>query len=171
MRPYPERGINSKSKAGKFMKSTMLRGLCVAVVSLMFAVPAYAYSATTNGGNGGLGGGMGTNAHGMLDGISANRNGSKMYVQSNNSPTRTNAAPNRDVSVYGTGTGSQFMNINANTSGTANNNPGYRTQSNANNGYRALETTPSRGMGWGWLGLLGLIGLFGIRSRNPRRER
>lgn len=135
------------------MKSTMLRGLWVAVVSLMFAVPAYAHSGTTNGGNGGLGNGM----------------GARMHVQSNEGPTRTNATTNHDVSVYGTGTGSQFLNVNANTSGTVDGNPGYRTQSNTNRGYRALETTPSRGMGWGWLGLLGLVGIFGIWSRNPRR--
>lgn len=141
------------------MKSTWLRGLGVAVVSLMFAVPAYAHSATPNGGNGGLGNGMGT----------------RMHVQSNDGQTRTNATSNHEISVYGTGTGSQFINVNrnGNVPGTMDRTPGNLMPSNANNGYRAraLETAPSRGMNWGWLGLLGLLGLFGIRSRNPQRDR
>ncbi|TJY42806.1 hypothetical protein E5161_08165 [Cohnella pontilimi] len=152
------------------MRSTMLRGLIVAVVFLLFAVPAYAHSATSNGGNGGLGNGMGTNTQGgMHDGISAHRHGNKINVQSIDGSTIT--THKRDVSIYGTGTGTQFLNVNANDSKMTDGNPGDRTQSYTNDGYRALGTTSSRGMGWGWLGLLGLLGLFGIRSRNPQRDR
>ncbi|MFC5529825.1 WGxxGxxG family protein [Cohnella yongneupensis] len=153
------------------MRKTILCGLWAAVVCLMFAVPVYAYSGTANGGNGGLGNGMGTGTHGTHDGISANRYDTRMYVQSTDGATRTKATPNYHVSVYGTGTGSQFLNVNANVPGTMVRHPGYHTQSYENGGYRALETTSSKGMGWGWLGLLGLIGLFGIFSRNPQRNR
>lgn len=154
------------------MRRKSLCGLWVAVVSLMVAVPVYAYSDTANG-NGGLGNGMGTSTHSMHDhdGISANSYGTKMYVQSNDGATRTRATNNHAVSVYGTGTGSQFFNVNANATGTTDHNPLYRTQSYDNGGYRALETSTSNDMDWSWLGLLGLIGLFGLRNRNPERGR
>lgn len=152
------------------MRRTILSGIWIAVVSVLLAVPAYAYSGTANGGNGGLGNGMGTRAH-ANDGIFANRNGTRMHAQSNVGTTNTHATSNHDVSVYGTGTGSQFLNVNPHASGMTDRHPGYRTQSYPNDGYRALETTPTRRMGWEWLGLLGLFGLFGMRSRNPQRER
>ncbi|WP_127529262.1 WGxxGxxG family protein [Paenibacillus kobensis] len=164
------------------MRSKILLGLWVAAVSLLFSVPAYAYTGTTNGGNGGLGNGMGTSSHGIHDGISANQVGTKTYIHSTNgSAASTTGTSNHEVSVYGTGTGSQFLNVNpnanlnanlnANTPITTDHNSGYRTQSYANDGYRALDTTSSRNKGWGWLGLLGLLGLFGMRSRNPQHDR
>jgi hypothetical protein len=149
------------------MRSKIFCSLWIAALSLTFAVPANAYSDTANG-NGGLGNGMGTNTH--THGVAANNNGTKMYVQSNDGVTRTKATSSHEVSVYGTGTGSQFFNVNANASGTLDHNPLYRTQSNDNGGYRALETS-SNDMDWSWLGLLGLLGLFGLRSRNPERGR
>lgn len=155
------------------MRSQILCGLWVAVVSLMISVPAYAYSETTNGGNGGLGNGMGTSTRGTHDGISANQFGNRIHVQSNDGATNTIGTHNHEVSVYGTGTGSQFLNVNRNTNdgyGTSQI-PGYRTQSYTNGGYRAMDTSSSRDMNWSWLGLLGLLGLFGLRSRNPERGR
>jgi hypothetical protein len=151
------------------MRRIILYALWVAIISLMFAIPAYAYSETANG-NGGLGNGMGTRTNSIHDGITANRYGTMMHDQSNHSATRTKTTPNYNISVYGTGTGSQFFNVNANSPGM-DRNPVNRTQSYTDGGYRTMETTTSRDMGWGWLGLLGLIGLFGIRSRNPQRDR
>jgi hypothetical protein len=134
----------------------------------MLATPAYANTETANGGNGGLGGGIGTVVD---DGISAKSNGTKMHSQSNN-PAKTNDKANYEVSVYGTGTGSQFWNVTANSAGTASHTHNTLIGSNGNNGVRALDTTASDNRTrWGWLGLLGLIGLFGIRSRNPERNK
>lgn len=149
------------------MKSKWLHGVWIAVVSLMIAVPAYANTATTNGGNGGLGNGM----KGMQNGTSANRDHSRMHMQSNGNLTRTKSTPNYDISVYGTPTGSQFQNVNANDNGMTDQNRDNRMQTNTNNGYRALNTNTTRGMDWGWLGLLGLIGLAGLFNRNPQRNR
>ncbi|WP_027084555.1 WGxxGxxG family protein [Cohnella panacarvi] len=143
------------------MKNKVLSGLCAAVVALMMvAVPVYAESGKTNGGNGGLGNGMGTDRH------------DHMHVQSHNRGTRTQATGNREVSVYGTGTGSQFWNVNANQRGTGMTNGAstYRSQSYNTNGYRAAATT-ERNTSWGWLGWLGLLGLFGLRNRDPQRNR
>jgi MYXO-CTERM domain-containing protein len=151
------------------MRRIILCGIWVAIVSLMFAIPTNAYSDRANG-NDGLGNGMGTRTNSTHDGITANLYGTKMNAQSHDSATRTKATPNHEISVYGTGTGSQFFNVNANTSGM-DRNPVNHTQTYMDGGYRTMETTSSRGMGWGWLGLLGLIGLFGIRSRNPQRDR
>ncbi|MBO9609383.1 MAG: hypothetical protein J7639_25745 [Paenibacillaceae bacterium] len=128
------------------MTKKMVTGLWALVVSVAVAVPAYAHGATSNG-NDGLGNGMGTGTHGM-------------HVQSYDNTTRAKGTPNYDVSVYGTGTGSQFLNVNANTSGTTDRNPVYRMKSATNNANR-----------WGWLGLLGLVGLFGMWNRNPQRDR
>ncbi|MBD3919047.1 hypothetical protein H8B09_09800 [Paenibacillus sp. PR3] len=154
------------------MRSKVLCGLWVAAVCLMMlSVPAFAYSeTTTNGGNGGLGNGMGTSTHGSHEGISANQFGTGMHVQSYNGTASTRGTHNHEVSIYGTGTGSQFFNVNSNASAsvTTERNLGYHAQSYTNDGYRALETNSSRGKGWGWLGL---IGLFGIFKRNPQRDR
>mgnify|MGYP001439724537 CR=1 FL=1 len=139
-------------------KNILLRSIGVAVLSLMFAVPAYAnpaQSAQADGGNGGLGNGMGARPHVLADNGSVN----------------AKAASRHDVSVYGTGTGNQFRNVNANAGMTTDRQPMDRTHANANDRVRTLDTVPSRGMSWGWLGLLGLLGLFGNRSRNPQRDR
>lgn len=167
------------------MRRTILCGIGAAAMALTLAVPAYA---ETSGGNGGLGNGMGTHTHGMQNGFSANQaGGNRMYVQSIDGTERAQSLTNHEVSVYGTGTGSQFLN--GNSYGTTDRNRGYRAQSNvtdrnmtdrntgyrtqsyANDGYRAMATTTSRHTDWGWLGLLGLLGLFGMRSRNPQRDR
>lgn len=148
---------------------------------LVLAVPAYAdtgssHRGKTGGGNGGLGQGMGTNG-GQLRSQSVNGMGAR-------------STGNYDVSVYGTGTGTQFLNDNLNAAdtttragyraqsysnapgtamnGTMNGN-GYRTQSYTNNSYRAAAADNDRD--WGWLGLFGLIGLAGLFGRNPQRER
>lgn len=155
----------------------MLSGLWIPIVCLLFAVPAHAYSGTGNGGNGGLGNGMGT--HDMQDkndGYSANSYGNKTYLPSNDGTTArmndgTAARTNHDVSIYGTGTGTQFLHTNDHAATPVDRTPGYRMESSMNGEYRALETTSSNGSNWGWLGLLGLVGLFGMRSRNPQRER
>lgn len=143
------------------MRNKLLCGLSVAIVALMLAVPVYAYSGKANGGNGGLGNGMGTDDR-----------GSNMHVQSYDRGTRTQATGNHEVSVYGTGTGSQFRNVNAyqNGTGATNRSPIYRSQSYETNGYRAAATTTDRNTSWGWLGWLGLLGLFGLRNRNPERN-
>lgn len=151
------------------MRSKWLHGILIAVASLMIAVPAYANTAT-NGGNGGLGNGMGTNK-GMQNGISANQGNAGMNVRSNGVQTRSRTTPNYDVSVYGTGTGTQFQNVNANDAGMTNHDRNNRMQTNTNDGYRPLNTNENRGMDWGWLGLLGLIGLTGLFKRDPQRNR
>lgn len=161
------------------MRRRLLFAIGVAILCLVLAVPAYAYSGNANGGNGGVGNGMGSQTHGKKSGSSP-----QMRVQSIDTGVRSNVSRNHNVSVYGTSTGTQFLNgygnrnapgsttmygqSNANTFGTTNR---MRTQSYTNDGYRALETTTSRDFNWSWLGLLGLLGLFGIRSRNPQRDR
>lgn len=90
-------------------------------------------------------------------------------MQSNGVQSRTKSAPNYDVSVYGTPTGSQFQNVNTNDVDMTDRNQNNKMQSTK--GYRPLNAANSRGMGWGWLGLLGLIGLLGIWNRNPQRNR
>ncbi|QHW29584.1 WGxxGxxG-CTERM domain-containing protein [Paenibacillus rhizovicinus] len=147
--------------------------MSMAIVTLMLATSASAYSGTANGGNGGLGSGMGTGTHGANEGMSAKSYNLKMYGLPDETP-RTNANANKEVSVYGTGTGSQFWDVNGNPIGTANRDHMYRTQSVASNdGYRAMSATTDNGKNWGnwgWLGLLGLVGLFGNRNRNPERH-
>ncbi|MFD0669921.1 WGxxGxxG family protein [Cohnella sp. GCM10027633] len=141
------------------MKRKLFCGLALAVFSLLLAIPAYAYTGTADGGNGGLGNGMGNGTH-----------DSRLHVQSTDGSARTNQMPHHRVSVYGTDTGTQFLNVNPNVPGLSARNPVLRPQSNANGGYRALATNDSNDMNWSWLGLLGLLGLFGIRSRNPQRD-
>lgn len=128
--------------------------LLAAGMSLLLAVPAYAHSAHSaaqNGGNGGMGSGMGTIR-------------TEAYQGSTN--YRANgAAPDNDVSVYGTETGNQFLNTNDGNTG--------RVGTNNYNGYstNAATTTNNRGSSWGWLGLLGLLGFAGMRSRRPEGGR
>ncbi|WP_336784633.1 WGxxGxxG family protein [Paenibacillus sp. MMO-177] len=146
------------------MINKTLSGISMALITLLLASPvtADAYSRTANGGNGGLGSGMGIESHGTHDEMSA-----KSYEPGHSDPLRTNARSNHDVSVYGTGTGSQFRYINANAIGSPN-------QINTQSGDRyhaTAVTTTRKNTGWGWLGLLGLLGLFGIRSRNPERNK
>jgi len=141
------------------MRNKLMYSLVAIVVVLMLAVPVYADSGNTNGGNGGLGNGMGTG-----------NQGSSMHVHSFDGRA-THVTDNRDVSVYGTGTGSQFWNMNANNTGARNGASTYRSPSYETNGYRAAATTTDRGTSWGWLGWLGLLGLLGLRNRNPQRNR
>jgi MYXO-CTERM domain-containing protein len=138
------------------MRSRIKTALGIAALSLMLAAPAYAHAETANGGNGGLGNGMGTPS-----------NGSNVRAQN---VDRTNG---HEISVYGTGTGSQFRSVNPGAPGTTNinNGYGYGNRTSADGAYRAAATNSGRGIGWGWLGLLGLFGLFGIRNRNPQRNR
>jgi hypothetical protein len=133
--------------------------ISLVTLSLFLASPVYAYTGMVNGGNGGLGSGMGTGAQVVDEGVSTKSYGSKMYNQSNDDLARTKTTSNYDVSIYGTGTGSQFWNENSNAPGTAN-----------QTGYRATEATSTKNTKWGWLGLLGLLGFFGIRSRNSERN-
>ncbi len=147
------------------MRNKMLCGLSVAVIASMLAVPVYAESGKTNGGNGGVGNGMGTGHH-----------DTSMHVRSIDRGNAMQSTRNHDVSIYGTGTGSQFWNVNANQSntGVTDGASTYRSQSYNNyntNGYRAAATTTVRKNSWGWLGWLGLLGLFGLRNRNPQRDR
>lgn len=153
------------------MRRTIISGLWVTIVSLMLAVPAYAHAGTANGGNGGLGNGMGHYGTGTHDGMSSNSNGTRMYDGSGYRAQGTRAAPDYEVSVYGTGTGSQFRNVNAGAPGTRNPSEDYHSRMYTDGGYRATASTPTRGVGWGWLGLIGLIGLAGIFSRKPQRNR
>jgi len=138
------------------MRSRIKTGLGIAALSLMLAAPAYAHTGTANGGNGGLGSGMGTPS-----------NGSNVRAQS---VDRTNG---HEISVYGTGTGSQFRNVNPGNPGAAyvGNGYGNGNRTTADGTYRTAATNSGRGIGWGWLGLLGLFGLVGIRNRNPQRNR
>lgn len=150
------------------MKRRMVSGIWVVVVCLALMVPAFAHSGNANFaaegyGNGGVGNGMGTQADGMNRGKSP-----QMTIQSIDTGAASNVT-DHSVSVYGTGTGTQYLNGYDNrTDNTANR---YRTQSDTDGGYRTLETTTSRNFDWSWLGLLGLFGLFGLRSRNPQHER
>jgi MYXO-CTERM domain-containing protein len=106
--------------------------------------------------------GTGVSNPGANEGISAKSYGPQ---------SGTRALSNHDVSVYGTGTGSQFSNVNANSLGAANRTPNNQMQSYTDNGLRALETTSTKPIQWGWLGLLGLFGLFGARNRNSERSK
>ncbi|WP_256757707.1 WGxxGxxG family protein [Cohnella sp. WQ 127256] len=152
------------------MRRTIISGLWVTVVTLMLALPAYAHTGTVNGGNGGLGNGMGHNGAGTHSGISSNSNETRMYDGTSYRVKGAKAAPNYEVSIYGTGTGSQFRTGYAGVSGTTKPSEVYRTRTYTDGGYRTTATTPARGGGWAWLGLLGLIGLAGIWSRNPQRK-
>ncbi|WP_136605205.1 WGxxGxxG family protein [Paenibacillus dokdonensis] len=146
------------------MKRQIKGGLLVAGLSLMLAVPAYAHTAAEDGGNGGMGNGMGT---------AKTNNGSNYKVN------EVGTGPNYDVSVYGTSTGSQYLNtknrmIDTGRMETTNYN-GNRPDMLSNSTDRGLHTnstTTNRGVGsWGWLGLLGLFGLAGMRNKNSDRER
>jgi len=142
------------------MKKQLLSSFgAVAVAAMLSAVPAYAYSGSGDGGNGGLGNGMGMDA----------TRDARLHVESRDGAGALGTTPNHHVSVYGTGTGTQFRDVNANAA-DANNR--YRTYGNESvGGYRAAEATADRGSRWGWLGLLGLIGLAGLRNANPQRNR
>ncbi|THF74627.1 WGxxGxxG family protein [Cohnella fermenti] len=163
------------------MKKKIVGAASVALLSLTLAVPAYANHngahnegyGGANGGNGGLGNGMGTTSTGMAD-------GTRVHSQSFDLRDRSNVNGNRDVSIYGTGTGNQFLNgtgNNANTPGTAGRYTGYSTDDNrrvtrTDGTYRAAATTGTgKSSNWGWLGLFGLLGLIGLRSRSPQGER
>jgi len=140
------------------MRSQMKYALGVAGLSLMLAVPAYAYTGTANGGNDGLGNGMGK------------RNGTQVHAHGVGKTT------GHEISVYGTGTGSQFRSGYTGTpAATTNRQDGYapRTYADgtADGRYRTTAAAPARGIGWGWLGLLGLFGLAGFRNRNPQENR
>ncbi|MGO4106619.1 WGxxGxxG family protein [Paenibacillus sp. YAF4_2] len=145
------------------MITKTLCGISIALITLLLASPpssANAYSGTANGGNGGLGSGMGIESPGTHHGMST-----KSYEPEQSDQMRTNARSNHEVSVYGTGTGSQFSHINAKAHGSTNL---INTQSD--DSYHATAATTTKNTGWGWLGLLGLLGLFGMRSRNPERN-
>jgi len=171
------RKTKSKAKGGLPMKKRLLSALWVAGISLMLAVPAYAYTGTANGGNGGLGNGMGS--YEKAEGKTSHARGTTMHGGTGYRAQGTGTMRNRDVSVYGTGTGTQFLNGYGNdnrlrngVTGTAYapGRYGARAYPNGAGTYRTAATTTSNGMGWGWLGLLGLLGLFGFRSRNPQRD-
>ncbi|MDR9854286.1 WGxxGxxG family protein [Paenibacillus sp. VCA1] len=148
------------------MKRHIKSGFMAAVLSLMLTVPAYAHTTTEDGGNGGMGNGMGTV-------------GTKAYDGSRYRINEVGTTSNYDVSVYGTGTGSQYWNTNNQMIDTGriqtNNYTGYGMNTlngNTDNRLRAASTPTDRGgWNWGWLGLLGLIGLAGMWGRNPGRER
>lgn len=167
----------------KQIKST----LGVAGLSLMLAVPAYAHTAAaTDNGNGGLGNGMGTFRSGTQHRMGTYQSGTT-YTGTTYSTKGTGKAPNYGVSVYGTGTGSQYWHTNSNTevAGTGrvgtNNYTGYGANTNmdgrnidgryTDGRYRTTAAATTRSYNWGWLGLLGLIGLAGMRSRNPEGGR
>ncbi len=135
------------------MKSRFTSAFGIAVLSLTLAAPAYAYTGTANGGNGGLGNGMGT--------PSAE---SHIHAQS------TGSATGHEISVYDTGTGSQFRNINPANTGTDSGRGDYTNRTPAGT-YRTTAANPTRNAGWAWLGLLGLFGLIGLRNRNPQGNR
>ncbi|XID92446.1 WGxxGxxG family protein [Paenibacillaceae bacterium WGS1546] len=148
------------------MRKRIISGLWVAGVAVMLTVPAYAHT-TTDGGNGGLGNGMGTYRTGTHAGIGTHANGKGMQGVHG-----AGRAPNYDVSVYGTGTGSQFRNVNPGTPpGAAGGNAGFGVRTNTDGAYRTTAAAPARGGGWGWLGLLGLLGLAGMRNRQPQGDR
>ncbi|GFN32262.1 hypothetical protein [Paenibacillus xylaniclasticus] len=163
------------------MRSKILCGIWAAVISFLLVLPAsasaaYAASNTPNGGNGGLGNGMGSVTRSTGNESSVNRSDHGMHAQSTSNGLRTSSTSQYDVSVYGTGTGSQFFNLDPNVnkydSVTADRDTGYRAQSYTSDLYRAQDTGSSRGMGWNWLGWLGLLGLFGLLgNRNPQRDR
>jgi len=160
------------------MKKLIKSGLLVAGVSIMLTVPAYAYTGNGNGGNGGLGNGMGNPKSGAAQsGIGIRANGTGMRDGTKIRSQGARSATDHDVSVYGTGTGSQFRNVNAGVPGMANRNvDGYGARTYADGAtdgaYRTrAAAAPARGMRWGWLGLLGLLGLAGMRKRNPQDNR
>ncbi|MFB9274393.1 WGxxGxxG family protein [Cohnella cellulosilytica] len=139
------------------MGNRIKTGLSIVALSLTLAAPAYANTTgTANGGNGGMGNGMGTQSH----------HGAGVRAQG------VDGKAGRGVSVYGTGTGSQFRTIDPVNPGVTNsrvNDDGKRTSTDGR--YRAAATSTTRGSGWGWLGLLGLLGLVGFWNRNPQRNR
>jgi len=149
------------------MKDRIKSGLLAAgMLAFMLTVPAYPHAAAEDGGNGGKGAGMGTGV-GTLEA---------------NSVHGSAARPNRDVSVYGTPTGSQYWNSNdsdnthrgsgVRTYSTTNGTDGIHTNAVRSDGrVHAASTTTNRSSNWGWLGLLGLIGLAGVRGRNPERDK
>ncbi|WP_240941755.1 WGxxGxxG family protein [Paenibacillus sp. HB172176] len=151
------------------MRKTILCVVWIVAASMMLAASAYAYSHANNGGNGGLGSGMGTEASGTKSGISAKSYDAGMQAGS----LHNLSEKGHEVSIYGTDTGTQFLNGNANGShsGTINRPGTYHDQSFEDGGYRATAVTSSdNNKAWGWLGLLGLLGLFGMRNRNPQRN-
>jgi hypothetical protein len=136
-------------KGGYNMKRQIKSGLLVAGVSLMLAVPAYAYGTAGNGMTGTANTGTGTGTY----------SGTSTY---NGTSTGT----------YN-GLGTNRMNTNdgiTNRYGT-NNYTGYGTNTINDGRYRTTATTTTRNYDWGWLGLLGLIGLAGMRNRNPEHDR
>ncbi len=136
------------------MRSRIKNGLWIAALSLTLAAPAHAYTGKANGGNGGLGNGMGTPSQGT--GVRAHGVG---------------GTTGHEISVYGTGTGSQFRNIHPGNPVTPHNRIDNVTRTPTDGSYRAAAANTARGPSWGWLGLLGLLGLVGIRNRNPQRDR
>ncbi|RUS45796.1 hypothetical protein [Cohnella sp. AR92] len=109
------------------MRRKIVSGLAVSAVTLMLAVPAYAYTGSADGGNGGLGNGMETKAHA---GVSTYSVKGKSHGLAPNGMTRT-----KEVSVYGTGTGTQFLNPNAPGTTTTNQFQSYGTTTYPNSGY------------------------------------
>ncbi|MHA6485210.1 WGxxGxxG family protein [Paenibacillus sp. strain BS8-2] len=142
------------------MLAKWLLRLSIPLVVLMTASHVYAYAGTDNGGNGGLGGGMGTNRSVVNEGITTKSYDSRMDKMDHSS----------NVSVYGTGTGSQFLNVNTDTPRAIGNIPQYQMDSYTGNDFHAASTTSTKTTNWSWLGLIGLLGLFGFRSRNPERN-
>ncbi|MBB3130415.1 MYXO-CTERM domain-containing protein [Paenibacillus rhizosphaerae] len=151
------------------MRQQLRIGVLIAGMSLMLAAPAFAYGAAgtaQDGGNGGMGTGMGTGT------IGTQSTGGSQYRVNNVGTTS-----HYHVSVYGTGTGSQYLNTNYGTNNTGRMGTNSYTGSNTNmltdnNRIRTnAATDTNRGGGWGWLGLLGLIGLAGMRKGNPERDR
>ncbi|MED5020438.1 hypothetical protein P9847_24520 [Paenibacillus chibensis] len=139
--------------------------LLAASLSLMLTVPAYAHGTAEDGGNGGLGNGMGTME-------TKTSNGSNYRIN------EVGTGGNYDVSVYGTSTGSQYWNTNHRIEpdgARTNQYTGYHTNSitgNTDNRLHTTSTTTGRdGGSWGWLGLLGLFGLRGLMGRRTGDER
>ena len=147
----------------KKWRSRVASGLLAAGLSLMLALPVSAHTSIANSGNGGMGTGMGNIGNGTLKSTNVDR-------------SMTGTSTDMRVNVYGSDTGSQFLNTGADmgTNRVRTNAPANRrvnTPPVTDGNFRTMATTTNRGFNWAWLGLFGLLGLIGLWSRNPQRDR